>query len=556
MKGSDTNNTTNNLITALYCRLSHEDMRAGESLSIENQRLMLTEYAEKNGFKNIKLYVDDGFSGTDNTRPAYVEMLEDVKNGLVSTVIVKDQSRLGRDHLETDRLMELIFPAYDVRFIAITDGVDSANGFNEMSGIRNLFNDMYARDTSKKIRAVQRAKGERGERVGTTTPYGYMKNSDKQLVPDPETAPVVKRIFEMSAEGKGSRKICDILSAENLLTPSMYSFRKNGSRTGNPNVNAPYRWSVKTVRSMLKNRIYCGDTVNFSTYTKSYKLKKTLKNAPENMLIFENTHEAIVSRKLFDIVQKRFDGRKKADSFGETDKYAGYLYCAQCGSRLYLHRARTLEPKKNNFMCGGYQSRVTDCTAHYIRESVIDRIVMASLNKVLTCARDHSDEFYRLAMANAESETRKQQNENKKLKAEYETRIAQLDNAIQLLYLDRASGRINVERYDVLSAGLENQQSELKDKLAELDSKLGDMESREKSVLKFIDNAKKYTDIPKLTPEILRAFIKRIEVNEKEVKHSRTCGNHVVIHFTFMSDKEIPIDAAQTESGELKRIAV
>ena len=537
-------------ITALYCRLSQEDMRAGESMSIENQRKILKEYADKSGFRNCKFYVDDGFSGTDNTRPAYVELIGDVKNGLVSTVIVKDQSRLGRDHLETDKLMELVFPAYDVRFIAVTDGVDSANGINEMSGIRNLFNDMYARDTSKKIRAVQRAKGERGERVGTTTPYGYMKNSDKQLVPDPETAPVVRRIFEMSAEGKGSRKICDILSDEKVLTPSMYSFSKSGSRAGNPNVNAPYRWSVKTVRCMLGNRIYCGDTVNFSTYTKSNKLK----NAPENMLIFENTHEAIVSRKLFDIVQKRFEGRKKADSFGDTDKFAGYLYCAQCSSRLYLHRARTLEPKKNNFMCGGYQSRVTDCTAHYIRESVLERIVLTFLNKVVGFARDHSDEFYRLAMANGELETRKQQKENEKLKAEYETKIAQLDNAIQLLYLDRASQRITDERYDTLSAGFENQQAELKSKLAELDSKLGDTEKREKSVLNFIDNAKCYTEISKLTPEILRAFIKRIEVNEKAVKHSRTCGNHVVIYFSFMPDKPISIDKVQTETGEMQRV--
>ncbi len=556
MKGSDTNNTTNNLITALYCRLSQEDMRAGESLSIENQRKMLQEYADRNGFRNCRFYVDDGFSGTDNTRPAYVEMLEDVKNGLVGTVIVKDQSRLGRDHLETDRLMELIFPAYDVRFIAITDGVDSANGFNEMLGIRNLFNDMYARDTSKKIRAVQRAKGERGERVGTTTPYGYMKDSEKHLVPDPETAHIVRRIFEMSAEGKGSRKICDILSAERILTPSMYSFRKNGSRAGNPNISSPYRWSVKTVRSMLKNRIYCGDTVNFSTYTKSYKLKKTLKNDPENILIFENTHEAIVSRKLFDLVQKRYEGRKKADKFGETDKFAGYLYCADCGSRLYLHRARTIAPRKNKYMCGGYQSRVTDCTVHYIRESVLNEIVLTSLNKVLACARDHEDEFCQMAMAKGKAESKKLRCESERLKGEYETKIAKLDNAIQLLFMDRAEGRISTERYDKLAASLEKEQAELKTKLTDLNSQLDDMKNQESCVREFIDNAKRYTHITKLTPEILMTFIKRIEVSEKEVKHSRTCGNHIIIRFKFMSDKQIPIDAAQTESGELKRIAV
>ena len=498
-------------ITALYCRLSQEDLRAGESLSIENQRLMLKEYADKNGFRNCQYYIDDGYSGVDNTRPEYVHMLSDVQNGLVGTVIVKDQSRLGRDHLETDRLMELVFPAYDVRFIAVTDNVDSANGFNEMSGIKNLFNDMYARDCSKKIRAVQRAKGERGERVGTTTPYGYMKDENKHLMPNPETAPVVKRIFEMSAEGKGVRKICDILTAEEVLTPSAYWARKYGKQK----TSSPYRWSLKTVREMLKNRIYCGDTVNFSTYTKSYKLKKTLKNEPENMLIFENTHEAIISRKLFDVVQKHYEGRKKSDKFGETDKYAGFLYCAECGSKLYLHRARTLDSKKNNYMCGGYQSRVTDCTAHYIREKVLDSIVL-------------------------------------RLRSEYESKISQLDNAIQLLFMDRSSGKITDERYDILSANFEKEQSELKAKLSTLDLQLDKMKVQEKCVRDFINNAKQYTEIRKLTPEILKTFISRIEVYEKAVKHSRTCGNHIVICFTFSADKAIVIDRVINENGEIQ----
>lgn len=217
-----------NLITALYCRLSQEDLRAGESLSIENQKLILQKYAKDNGFKNLKFYVDDGFSGTDVTRLSYVQMMNDVYDEKVGTVIVKDQSRLGRDHLETDRLMELTFPSYNVRFIAVNDSVNSANGFNEMSTLRNWFNDFYARDTSKKIRAVQRAKGERGERVGTTIPYGYMKDSTnpKQIVPDPETAPIIRRIFEMYADGIGIVKICDILSREKVISPSVYTFRK------------------------------------------------------------------------------------------------------------------------------------------------------------------------------------------------------------------------------------------------------------------------------------------------------------------------------------------
>ena len=508
---------------------------------------MLKEYADKNGFRNCQYYIDDGYSGVDNTRPEYVHMLSDVENGLVGTVIVKDQSRLGRDHLETDRLMELVFPAYDVRFIAVTDNVDSANGFNEMSGIKKLFNDMYARDCSKKIRAVQRAKGERGERVGTTTPYGYMKDENKHLIPNPETAPIVKRIFEMSAEGKGVRKICDILTAEEVLTPSAYGARKYGKQK----TSSPYRWSLKTVREMLKNRIYCGDTVNFSTYTKSYKLKKTLKNEPENMLIFDNTHEAIISRKLFDVVQKHYEGRKKSDKFGETDKYAGYLYCAECGSKLYLHRARTLDPKKNNYMCGGYQSRVTDCTSHYIREKALDAIVLMYLNRVVALARDHSEEFYRMSLENGEAEAQKQLKENEKLRSEYETKITQLDNAIQLLFMDRSNGKITDERYDILSANFEKEQSELKAKLNALDSQLDKMKVREKRVREFINNAKQYTEIHRLTPEILKSFIGRIEVYEKAVKHSRTCGNRIVIYLTVAPDKPIMVDKTETESGEL-----
>ncbi len=535
-----------NQITALYCRLSQEDMRAGESLSIENQRLMLKEYADKNGFRNCQYYIDDGYSGTDNTRPEYVHMLDDVQNGLVGTVIVKDQSRLGRDHLETDRLMELVFPAYDVRFIAVTDNVDSANGFNEMSGIKNLFNDMYARDCSKKIRAVQRAKGERGERVGTTTPYGYMKDENKHLMPNPETAPVVKRIFEMSAEGKGIRKICDILSADKILCPSAYTAQK----VGKPKTK-PYHWAQKTVREMLANRIYCGDTVNFSTYTKSYKLKKTLKNEPENMLIFENTHEAIISRKLFDVVQKHYEGRKKSDKFGETDKYAGYLYCAECGSRLYISRSKKMNRSKFHYMCAGYQSRITDCTAHYIREDALDSIVLRYLRQVLSYARDKSDEFYAMAMANGEAEAKKQFKENEKLISEYETRITQLDNAMQLLYMDRSNGKITDERYDILSANFEKEQYELKSKLNALDSQLDEMKVREQRVREFINNAKQYTEIRRLTPEILKSFIGRIEVYEKAVKHSRTCGNRVVVYFTFSADKEVVIDRVISENGDM-----
>ena len=534
-KMKSTENTNRNLITALYCRLSQEDERLGESLSIENQRLMLQKYAEEHRFPNLQFYVDDGFSGADFNRPSFKRMMNDVECGKVGIVIVKDQSRLGREYSYMGRLQDFIFPAYDVRFIAINDDVDSENGVSDFSGIKNYFNDFYARDTSRKIRAVQRAKGERGERVGTTIPYGYMKNPDnpKQFIPNPETAPVVKRIFEMYASGIGIVKICDRLPREQIVSPSVYAFKTTGSKSGNPDLTRPYHWAQTTVRKMLANQEYVGDTVNFKTYSKSNKLKKRLKNDPENILIFRDTHEAIIDRKTFELVQKHFAGRKRPDKQGEMDKYAGYLFCGECGSRLYLHRGKTIKPENNNFQCGGFQRRTTDCTAHYIRENVLDQIVLHNLKTVTAYAREQPEEFYAMAAQNGEAEAKKFYATAEREKAQIKKRIKELDNIIRCLYEDRVTGRITPERYDVMAGGYEQEQAELRQKLQSITERIGQMDMQEKCIQEFMDKAKSYIEMPKLTPELLRVFIRRIEVYEKPEKYSRTCGNPIVIHYAF-----------------------
>lgn len=534
-KMNSTENTNKNLITALYCRLSQEDERLGESLSIENQRLMLKKYAEEHCFPNIQFYVDDGFSGADFNRPDFKRMMNDVECGKVGIVIVKDQSRLGRDYLQTGMLMEITFPQYDVRFIAINDGVDSENGVSDFSGIKNYFNDFYARDTSRKIRAVQRAKGERGERVGTTIPYGYMKNPDnpKQLMPNSETAPVVKRIFEMYASGIGVVKICDTLSKEKILSPSVYAFKATGSRAGNPDLTRPYHWGQTTVRRMLSNQEYAGDTINFKTYSKSNKLKKRLKNNPENILIFKNTHEAIIDRKTFEMVQKHFEGRKRPDKQGEMDKYTGYLFCGECGSRLYLHRGKTIKPENNAFQCGGFQGRTTDCTAHYIRESVLDKIVLHNLKMVTAFARDNPDEFYAMATQSGEAEAKRFYQASEREKAQLENLIRELDNIIRCLYEDRVCGRLTPERYDSMANRYEQEQTELRQKLKSITEQINKMDMRENCIQEFISKAKEYIEMPKLTLELLRVFIRRIEVYEKPEKYSRTCGNPIMIHYAF-----------------------
>ena len=530
-----TENTNRNLITALYCRLSQEDERLGESLSIENQRLMLKKYAEEHRFPNIQFYVDDGFSGADFNRPAFKRMMYEVECGRVGIVIVKDQSRLGRDYLQTGMLMEITFPQYDVRFIAVNDGVDSANGVSDFSGIKNYFNDFYARDTSRKIRAVQKAKGERGERVGTTIPYGYMKNPDnpKQYVPNPETAPIVKRIFEMYASGIGIVKICDRLSREQIVSPSVYAFKTTGSKSGNPDLTRPYHWAQTTVRKMLANQEYAGDTVNFKTYSKSNKLKKRLKNDPENILIFENTHEAIIDRKTFELVQKHFAGRKRPDKQGEIDKYAGYLFCGECGSRLYLHRGKTIKPENNNFQCGGFQRRTSDCTAHYIRENVLDQIILHNLKTVTAFAREHPEGFYAMATQNGEAEAKKFYKTAEREKVQIEKRIKELDNIIRCLYEDRVCGRLAPERYDVMANGYEQEQAELQQELTSITERINKLDMREKCIQEFMDKAKEYLEMPNLTPELLRVFIRRIEVYEKPEKYSQTAGNPIIIHYAF-----------------------
>ncbi len=528
------NHNSNQEITALYCRLSQEDELLGESNSITNQKLMLEKYCRDNNFHNCELYIDDGYSGADFNRPAFKRLMKDVEAGKVKTVIVKDQSRLGRDYLQTGMLMEITFPQYDVRFIAINDGVDSDKGINDFSGIKNYFNDFYARDTSRKIRAVLKAKGERGERVGASIAYGYMKdpNDPKKIVIDPIAAPVVKRIFEMYASGIGTRKIRNIFEKEKIKNPGVYKFETWGSRQGQPDLSKPYTWSDTSLRHMLCNRIYVGDTVNFKTYSKSNKLKKRLPNNPENILIFENTHESIIDRKTFETVQKHFEGRRRPDKMGEMDKYAGYLYCAECGKRLYLHRSKSFDPKCNFFQCSGYQKH-SSCTAHYIREGTLDTIVLAKIREATAFARENPEQFYELAIEKGKAEAAEFSKTAKREQKRLEERIKELDKIILCLYEDRVSGRITVERYDAMSGNYELEQAELKQELDSLNEKLAELDIQEMYINEFIENSKKYIDVEKLTPDIIQTFISRIEVYEKEIKFSRQVGNRIDIYFTF-----------------------
>lgn len=316
------------------------------------------------------------------------------------------------------------------------------------------------------------------------------------------------------------------------------------------NLNRPYHWAQTTVRKMLSNREYVGDTVNFKTYSKSNKLKKRLKNNPENILIFKDTHEAIIDRKTFDLVQKHYEGRRRPGKHGETDKYAGYLFCGDCGKRLYLHRA-----KENVFSCAGYKKRTTDCTMHYIRENVLDQIVLHNLKTVTAFARDNPDEFYAMATQNGEAEAKKFYKTAEHEKLQIEKRIKELDNIIRYLYEDRVCGRITPERYDVMVNGYEQEQAELRQELASITERINELDMREKCIQEFMDKAKSYIEMPKLSPELLRLFIRRIEVYEKSEKYSRTCGNPIIIHYAFQLPEQNGKPAIEKIMLPIKKIA-
>ena len=365
-------------ITALYARLSKDDEQQGESLSNENQKRILETFARDNGFLNCRFFVDDGWSGANFQRPGFMEMMDCVESGEVKCVITKDLSRMGRNYLQVGMFTEITFPKKGVRFIAINDGVDSDKGDNDFTPFRNLFNDFYARDTSKKIRAVMRAKGNAGEHLCSNPPYGYVKDPDdkKKWIVDEEAAEVVKRIFDLCVAGKGPMQIAKALTANKVLTVKAYYAKRDGK----PMPDNPYRWSMETIRGILERPEYTGCTVNFKTYSKSHKLKKRLQNAPENYRIFPDTQPAIINEKVWERVQElRANKRRPAKQAERQGLFSGLLYCADCGSKLHFATGKNMTPEQDCYRCARYKSNTGDCTMHFIHEETLRRIVLRRL---------------------------------------------------------------------------------------------------------------------------------------------------------------------------------
>lgn len=518
-------------ITALYCRLSQDDKQEGDSNSIINQKKILKKYALDRGYTNIQFYIDDGVSGTTFNRAGFQSMIDDVEAGKVKRVIVKDMSRLGRDYLQVGMYTEIFFPEHDVHFIAVNDGVDSNQEDNEFTPFRNIINEWYAKDTSKKIRAVKRSKGMAGEHIGSHPPYGYMKNPEnkKEWIIDEEAAEVVREIFRLCVGGYGPTRIAHILTERKILCPTYYALEKGGKpRTALP--ADKYTWNGPVVAKILDRMDYLGHTVNFKTHVKSYKVHKTIYNSPDQWKVFEGTHEAIIDKETFEIVQKIRAGKRRPTRMGEMPMFSGLLYCADCGRKLSFHRKADEPAEKHHYLCENYRSNTANCTMHYIRNVVVERIVLENLKEVIQYVSNYEDEFVQMIMDSDMRQRNRELAQKKKRLAEIQKRIGELDTIFQRIYEDNIIGKLSDERFMKMSKGYEDEQHTLQTEANEIQSELQQEEKKSVDVKRFLAIVKKYTDLTELTPEILREFIDKIIVHAPDKSSGRRLQEIEIIY--------------------------
>ena len=518
-------------ITALYCRLSQDDKQEGDSNSIINQKKILKKYALDRGYTNIQFYIDDGVSGTTFNRAGFQSMIADVETGKVKRVFVKDMSRLGRDYLQVGMYTEIFFPEHDVHFIAVNDGVDSNQEDNEFTPFRNIINEWYAKDTSKKIRAVKRSKGMAGEHIGSHPPYGYMKNPEnkKEWIIDEEAAEVVREIFRLCVGGYGPTQIANILTERKILCPTYYALEKGGKpRTALP--ADKFTWNGPVVAKLLDRMDYLGHTVNFKTHVKSYKVHKTIYNSPDQWKVFEGTHEAIIDKETFEIVQKIRAGKRRPTRMGEMPMFSGLLYCADCGCKLSFHRKADEPADKHHYLCENYRSNTANCTMHYIRNVVVERIVLENLKEVIQYVSNYEDEFVRMIMDSDMRQRNRELSQKKKRLAEIQKRIGELDTIFQRIYEDNIIGKLSDERFMKMSKGYEDEQRTLQTEADEIQSELQQEEKKSVDVKRFLAIVKKYTDLTELTPEILREFIDKIIVHAPDKSSGRRLQEIEIIY--------------------------
>ncbi len=523
-------------ITALYCRLSQDDGREGENNSISNQKEILLQYAKQHGFLHPEFFVDDGISGTTFMRPDFQRMQKMAESGEISTIIVKDLSRFGRNYLEVGEYLEIKYPTLGIRFIAIQENVDTFNDTGtEMMPFNNIFNEWYAAQTSKKIRAVQKAKADKGERVSASIPYGYKKSPDnpKQWIIDEPAAEVVRYIYQLCLDGLGPTQIAKRLRAEKILCPTAY-FESIGKPTANKVPSDPYKWCGDTTKRIIDNRQYTGCTINFMSSLISYKVHKRIPNDKSEWQIIPNTQEAIIDETTWERVQELRKSRRRNTATGRESIFSGLVYCADCGSKLYFCASKSISEKQEFYRCAAYKENTGTCSIHYIRDIVLRQPVLETIQKVAEFVQGFEPVFvYLFAKKNAEG--REKNIRAMKLKAEQsKKRIAELDKLIERIYTDNVMGKISDERFAIMSANFETEQKELREVLTEIEQSIVVAETEKVDMKRFLETIRECTDLKELTPAIVNTLIKRIEV-----------------HNSIMVDgvKRVPIDIHFTAVG-------
>lgn len=526
-------------ITALYCRLSQDDALDGESNSITNQKALLFKYAAEHGFCNTMFFVDDGFSGTNFQRPGFLEMMKYVEDYSVSTLIVKDLSRLGREYSYMGCLQDFIFPAYDVRFIAVNDDVDSAKGENDFAVFKNVFNDYYAKDPSRKIRAVVKMRGEAGEHLTSNPPYGYVKDpgNKKKWVLDEEAANVVRRIYGLCIAGKGPMQISKILTADKVLTITAY----NAKQKGQAMPENLYHWSQTGVVKILERREYTGCTVNFKTYTKSLKFRKRMENPKENYRIFEETQPAIIEQGQWDRVQALRSNKRRRTKTGRTSIFSGLLRCADCGSKLYFCTSRdSADGRRDHFVCSNYKSNTGSCQIHYIREQTLYRRVLECVQQTLTYVRLFRDDFTQEMLLQDEASRKAELAQKRKALSGAQKRMDDLDRIIQRLYEDSVLGKLSDMRFHKLLSQYEMEQEEIRQLSAALEKEIAEESEQVSDVGRFLQLAEQYSEIQELNASTVNELIEKIVIHNPEKIGGR---KHVTIeiYFTYVGKIRIPL---------------
>ena len=526
-------------VTALYARLSKDDEQQGPSLSIENQKRILETFARDNGFLNCRFFVDDGWSGANFQRPGFMEMMDCVESGEVKCVITKDLSRMGRNYLQVGMFTEITFPKKGVRFIAINDGVDSAQGENDLTPLKNLFNEWMVRDTSKKIKAVKRAKGMSGKPTTTQPVYGYLMGEDERFIVDEEAAPVVKQIYDLCLAGNGPSKIARVLTEQGVPTPGTLEYRRTGStRRYHPGYEC--KWATNTIVHILERKEYLGHLVNFKTEKVSYKVKSSVENPEEKQVIFENAHEPIIDPDTWERVQELRKQRKRPNRYDEVGLFSGLLFCADCGSVLYQQRYENKTRKQDCYICGNYKKRTHDCTAHFIRTDLLTAGVTANLKKITAYAAKHEKQFMKLLVQQNEDGGKRRNAAKKRELEAAEKRIGELSAIFKRLYEDSVAGRITDERFAELSADYEAEQRQLKERAAELQGELSKAQEATVNAGKFMNIVRRHISFEELTPTLLREFIEKIVVHECSYDENKHRRQEIEIYYSFVGKVDLP----------------